>query len=305
MSAPPATALIAEDEPLLAASLQRELAELWPELRSAHASDGLLAVRMALEWLPDVLFLDVRMPGCTGLEAAQDIADQWPVGRALPIIVFVTAFDHYAVLAFEQAALDYVVKPVKRERLAACVQRVQQHLLTLLSVKNQPFAVIESTQFATQSIAPTAPSPTPPPTPTPDDQLLSSLRQLVNAAPQQASHAAPARLQRIQASVGNQIVFVAIEDVLCFEAADKYVRVLTRPAAGSAARELLIRTPIKDLLPQLDSDEFWQIHRSTLVRASAIEAVQREESGKLRLRLRGYSELLPVSRIYQSLFHAM
>jgi DNA-binding LytR/AlgR family response regulator len=286
MSSPQPLALIAEDEPLLAESLQRELHGLWPELRTERAADGLQAVAMACKRLPDILFLDVRMPGCTGLEAAQDIADQWPAGKALPVIVFVTAFDQYAVQAFEHAALDYIVKPVKRERLQQCVARIQERFLKHF----EHLAGIKSTQSAPDSIASSHASG--------DEQLLHGLRQLLLAnSPSKAQE--PARLQRIQASVGHQIVFIPISEVIYFEAADKYVRVIT------SARELLIRTPIKDLLPQLDPQEFWQIHRSTLVRASAIETVNRDETGRLSVHLRGTSTQLAVSRLYASLFKTM
>jgi DNA-binding LytR/AlgR family response regulator len=281
-------ALIAEDEPLLAQSLQAELRVLWPQLRMALATDGLQAVQKALELLPDVLLCDVRMPGLTGLEAVQDIADQWPADRPLPLVVFVTAFDEYAVQAFEQAALDYIVKPARRERLQQAVQRLQQHL-DRKSKQNSPSVGIDIDKFATQIIAN-------------DEQLLSSLRQLVHssASLQQATAPPkPQRLQRIQASVGNQLVFVPIEDVHYFEAADKYVRILT------TQRELLIRTPIKDLLPQLDEQEFWQIHRSTVVRASLIESATRDEAGKLFVQLRGRADKLAVSRLYAHLFRAM
>jgi DNA-binding LytR/AlgR family response regulator len=288
-SPPKPLALIAEDEPLLAQSLQRELSVLWPDLHMELASDGLLAVRKALNLLPDLLLFDVRMPGLNGLDAVQDIADQWPADRALPLVVFVTAFDEYAVQAFEQAALDYIVKPVKRERLQQAVTRLQQHLNQIRGEKRLLVGT-ESAQNATDSVAN-------------DEQLLSSLRQLVQGAtsslqPAPSSEPAP-RLQRIQASVGNQLVFVPLEDVYYFEAADKYVRVLT------AQRELLIRTPIKDLLPQLDPNEFWQIHRSTVVRASLIEAATRDEAGKLFLQLRDRTEKLSVSRLYAHLFRAM
>lgn len=283
-------ALIAEDESLLAASLQRELSQLWPELRTEIASDGLQAVARALELLPDILFLDVRMPGCSGLEAAQDIADQWPATsidaptqRSLPVIVFVTAFDHYAVQAFEHAALDYLVKPVKRERLRLCVERIQERF----SKRFEPLVSIEYAQSASDLVASSSLQS--------DEQLLQSLRQLLIQKP----NAAPLpRLQRIQASVGDKIVFVPIQDVLCFQAADKYVRVIT------SGRELLIRTPIKDLLPQLDPQEFWQIHRSTLVRASALECVQRDAAGRQRLQLVGLKQVFSVSRLYAHLFQA-
>lgn len=273
------TALIAEDEPLLAQALQRELGKLWPELHTHLATDGLQAVEKALHLLPDVMFFDVRMPGQSGLEAAQEIAERWPEGKHLPLLVFVTAFDEYAVKAFEQAAVDYIVKPVKPQRLQQTLERIR------------PIAGIKSARSATELIA----------LPEQEEPLLSHLRSLLRTPPD-APAAAP-RLQRIQASVGSQIVIVPLSEVAYFEAADKYVRVLT--GVEKPERELLIRTPIKDLLPQLDSDEFWQIHRSTLVRASLIEAVHRDEAGRLNLSLRGRSDKLAVSRLYASLFKAM
>ncbi len=279
-------ALIAEDEPLLAASLQRELRQLWPQLQTQIATDGLQAVEKALDLLPHIVFFDVRMPGLSGLEAAQDMADRWPAQRRLPLLVFVTAFDEYAVQAFEQAAVDYIVKPVKTARLQQTLDRIR------------PLAQLESAQSAIEFIATALPDAQ-------DERLLQGLRALVHRplqAPFQSLDTlsqAPAKLKRIQASVGQQIVIVPIEDVAYFEAADKYVRVLT------AHRELLIRTPIKDLLPQLDPDEFWQIHRSTLVRASLIEAVHRDEAGRLSLSLQGRSEKPAVSRLYAALFKAM
>jgi DNA-binding LytR/AlgR family response regulator len=298
---PPYTALIAEDEPLLARELQSELALICREMQTHHAADGLHAVKLALELRPEVLFLDVRMPGCSGLEAAQDIADQWPQDRALPALVFVTAFDQYAVQAFEQAAMDYIVKPVRRERLQQCVARIQEKYLPQ-NTKNK--AVFHQNQpLAPENIAPNAIDLVA----SSDEQLLSGLRQLILAnTTQGTSPALLPRLQRIQASVGSQIVFIPIEDVICLQAADKYVRVLTAERAGShAPKEVLIRTPIKELLPQLDGQEFWQIHRSTLVRASRIERVLRDESGKLRLELHNLKEQIPVSRLYAHLFKAM
>lgn len=279
------TALIAEDEPLLAAGLQRELALLWPQLHTQIASDGLQAVRLALEQLPDLLFFDVRMPGQSGLEAAQEIAERWPEQRALPLLVFITAFDEYAVQAFDQAALDYLVKPVKTARLQQCLERIQ------------PLALMKSAQSAQELIANHAPDAH-------EEQLLANLRKLLGFHPTSTLQAQTApRLQRIQASVGNQIVIVPVQEVAYMQAADEYVRVIT--GVQEPSRELLIRTPIKDLIPQLDPDEFWQIHRSTLVRASLIQAVQRDEIGKLSLQLRGHSEKLSVSRLYAGLFRAM
>lgn len=261
------TALIAEDEPLLAAALQAELSRAWPALRIvAQVGDGASAVRQALALRPQVLFLDIRMPGMTGLEAAAELAEEWPSDETpFPALVFVTAYDQYAVQAFETQAVDYVLKPVVPERLARTVQRVQQRL---------------GEQASTAPVTGT------------DDATFERLRALL-AAP-----AAPA-LKVIQASVGTTIRLVPVDEVLVFEAADKYVRVLTSEA------ELLIRTPLKDLLPQLDPSVFWQVHRGTVVRATAIRTVHRDEAGKLSLEVAGLKERLSVSRLYAGRFKAM
>ena len=270
----PITALIAEDEPLLAQALQSALAKIWPELHIvATVGDGLSAVERSIALSPDILFFDVRMPGLDGLDAASDIADRWPVAQALPLLVFVTAYDQYAVQAFEHQAVDYLLKPVQTARLAQCVERLKA------------LAHARYAQAATEVIAKH------------NDNALDQLRHLrqLSIAPT----AITPLLTRITASVGNQIHMVAIEDVLYFEAADKYVRVIT------AYKEVLIRTPIKDLLPQLNPQEFWQIHRSTVVRASAIDTVQQGETGKLSLTLPGSPVKLAVSRLYAHLFRAM
>lgn len=270
-----ATALIAEDEPLLAAALQAELARAWPQLQIvATVGHGAAAVEQALALQPRVLFLDIRMPGQSGLEAAAELAEEWPdagPGSApFPVIVFVTAYDQYALQAFEAQAVDYLLKPVLPERLARTVQRVQGQLA----------------QRQASALAHTPATALP-------EATLAQLRALL--AP-----AAPAEpLRMIQASVGQQIRLLPIDEVLVFEAADKYLRVLT------ADSELLIRTPLKDLLPQLDAGAFWQIHRGTVVRASAIHSVQRDEAGKLSLRLRERPEAWPVSRLYAPRFKAM
>jgi DNA-binding LytR/AlgR family response regulator len=269
------TALIAEDEPLLAAALQHELQRAWPELQLLPtAPHGLAAVELALQHGPDVLFLDVRMPGQTGLDAAAELAERWedeaPPGRAFPSLVFVTAYDQYAVQAFEAQAVDYLLKPVLPERLARTVQRLQQHML--------------------QTSAQAGPVP---------EALLQQLQALLAPAPA----AATPRLQIIQASAGSSLHMLPIGDVLVFEAADKYVRVLT--AENANVPELLIRTPLKDLLPQLDPDAFWQIHRGTVVRASAIARVQRDEAGKLWLHLRQRPERWAISRLFAGRFKGM
>jgi DNA-binding LytR/AlgR family response regulator len=279
------TALIAEDEPLLAQALARELAVAWPELQVvASVGDGLSAVREALRLQPDLLFFDVRMPGLSGLDAAADIADQWPSSQSLPLLVFITAYDEYAVEAFERAAVDYLLKPLQPARLQQSLERIK------------PLAQQNIAQAATNNIANSLDSKSPIEAPAVAQTTLDQLRALLAAQP----IAAPAPLlQRLQVSVGNTIAMVPIDEVHYFEAADKYVRVLT------ASKEYLIRIPIKDLLPQLDAQVFWQIHRGTVVRVGGIANVLRTEDGKLHLRLRGRSEKLAVSRLYAHLFKAM
>ncbi len=272
MSAAAATALIAEDEPLLARELQAELARAWPQLRVlATVGDGASAVAQALALRPDVLFFDIRMPGQSGLEAAVELADAWPRDVPFPALVFVTAYDQYAVQAFETQAVDYVLKPVQAARLRKTVTKVQE----VLERRTRGNGDFEAT--------------------------LGQLRHLLGAAAPQPSHRAQpaAPLELIQVSVGSAIRMVPAGEVVYFEAADKYVRVLTE------AHEYLIRTPLKELLPQLDAQRFWQVHRGTVVRADAIDSVTRDDAGKLHLQLRGREEKLPVSRLYAHLFKAM
>jgi DNA-binding LytR/AlgR family response regulator len=280
MNTPP-TALVAEDEPLLAQALVSELARAWPALRVVEkVGDGASAVAEALRLVPDVLFFDIRMPGQSGLEAAAELADAWPPAHAkdrpFPALVFVTAYDQYAVQAFEAQAADYLLKPVSIERLQKTVARVQQVLAS------------RSASAAPQSL----------------DATVTQLRALLGSLdvpPQSASPgtSGTSPLRMLQCSVGSSIQMVPVDSVLYFEAADKYVRVLT------AGHEYLIRTPLKELMPQLDSAMFWQVHRGTVVRAQAIESVSRDEAGKLSLSLRGLTGKLPVSRLYAHLFKAM
>ena len=260
------TALIAEDEPLLAAALQAELAQLWPELRiAASVGDGYAALKQALALKPALCFFDIRMPGLSGLEAAQALAEDWPADTPFPLIVFVTAYDQYALQAFEAQAVDYVVKPVQRERLAACVARLQARL-----AERTP----------------------------PGEALQRSVDQLRSLLGNTAVPTLP-RLKVLQAQVGALVHLVPVEQVLYFEAADKYVRVVT------AEREHLIRLSLKELLPQLDPQQFWQVHRGTIVRADAIASALREESGKVILSLRGHADKLTASRLYAHLFRGM
>mgnify|MGYP002136925056 CR=1 FL=1 len=274
MPLPTPTALIAEDEPLLARALAAELQRAWPGLQLLPtAPDGEEAVAQALAALPDLLFLDIRMPGQTGLEAAQAIVEDWPAERPLPLIVFVTAYDQYALQAFEASAVDYVLKPVQAERLAATCRRLQG----LLAQRSAPAGPVAGGE---------------------DAALVERLRQLLGG-PGNAAASAGTPLQLIQASVGTAVHMVPVGEVVYFEAADKYVRVLT------AEREYLIRMSLRELLPQLDTQRFWQVHRGTIVRADAIAQALRDEAGRVQLTLHQRPERLAVSRIYAPRFKGM
>jgi len=280
MSRPPRpTALIAEDEPLLAAALQAELARLWPDLQVlSSVGDGHSALEQALALRPDLLFFDIRMPGLSGLDAAAALANAWdtttPGAKPFPALVFVAAYDQYAVQAFEAQAVDYLLKPVQPERLQKTIQKLQQSLASKRSAATDFEATLTQLRslLAMPSSGSSPPSPPNPPAPW---------------------------LQHIQASVGSAIHLVPLPEVLYLEAADKYVRVLT------AKREYLIRTPLKELLPQLDPARFWQIHRGTVVNHHCIELALRDEQGRLSLSLRGRPERLAVSRLFACQFKAM
>ena len=265
MNTPAPRALIAEDEPVLAQALSQALARLWPALQLvASVTNGVAAVEQALALRPDVLFLDIRMPGRSGLEAAELLAEDWPAGQPFPLVVFVTAYDDYALQAFDQSAADYVLKPVSDARLAKTVARLQARLA-------QPAARGDALE-----------------------QVLNQLRALAPAP----AGSAP-RLTVIRAAVGNQVRLIRVDDVIYFEATDKYVNVVT------ADSESLIRMSLRELQDQLDPARFWQIHRGTVVAIDHVSAAVRDDSGRLRLTLRGRSETLPVSRVYAHLFRQM
>ena len=282
-----ATALIAEDEPLLAAALAHALRRLWPELDIvATCANGVEALQQGLALLPDILFLDIKMPGKTGLEAAEELAEQWPDGTPFPSIVFVTAYDEYALAAFEHAAADYVLKPVNDARLGKTVERLQQRLRDSGTTTAPPTAgagaATTTVPLATTETASAS-----------DDnlaRLLSQLQAMLPPAP---------RLQMIRAAVGNSVRMIALADVVYFEALDKYINVVCQDS------EALIRTSLKELLPQLDPQQFWQIHRGTIVNASAIATAVRDEAGKLSLTLRQHPAQLRVSPLYAHLFRQM
>jgi DNA-binding LytR/AlgR family response regulator len=276
---PAARAVLADDERLMREQLRARLAEVWPELEIvAEAKNGLEAVQLVDEHRPDIVFLDIRMPGLTGVEAARQIAQMPPrQGREdedlLPEIVFITAYDQYAVEAFEQGVADYVLKPAERERLALTVQRIRKRLA----------ARREADGGGDTTMPPVQPLQT----------LLHQLAARINPG------AAPQYLQWIQATVGQAIQMIPVEDVLFFVSDEKYTRVQT------AQVEALIRKPIKELVDELDPKLFWQIHRSTLVNVKAIAGVTRDFRGRQIVGVKGHPEKLEVSRSYAGLFKGM
>ena len=250
------TALIADDEAPMREQLRARLLEVWPELEVvALASNGIEAVDMAARHQPQIVFLDIRMPGMGGIEAARQLYDRCH-------IVFATAYDPYAVDAFEQGAIDYLLKPVSAERLATTCERLRQRL------QKEPQDI--GTQLA---------------------QLGSLLQQ--GAAPKRSY------LRWIQAQVGGSLRMVSTREILFFQSDEKYTRVQT------ATAELLIRKTLKELADELDPDEFWRIHRSTLVRVDAIAEVSRDLRGRQMLRVRNYPHELEVSRNHSHLFQQM
>ena len=245
------TAIIAEDEPLLRAQLKARLAAAWPELRIVgEAGNGVEAQEMVAAHAPDVAFLDIRMPLATGLEVARAL-------DGATHVVFVTAYDEYAIAAFEEGAVDYLLKPVAEERVAKVVTRLKARLST------------------------------------PPADLSSLLARLSERAGD-AGH-----LKWIRASLGTALTVIPVEDVLYFQAEDKYTKVVT---AGS---EALIRKPIRELYDELDPERFWQIHRATIVNLRAIEKVTRDWRDQPVIALKGRPETLIVSRTFAHRFKAM
>ena len=262
-------ALVAEDESILSLTLIKMLAKLWPDLQiCSTAENGVVAVQEALTHLPDILFLDIKMPGKTGLEVAQELAEEWPDNKAFPIIVYVTAYDEFAIEAFEHAASDYVLKPISEERLGKTVKRLQGKLA--------------SQQDRSGEL----------------DRMLAQLRNMMPGAETPGAQNLE-KLTLIRAAIGNQIRMIPVSDVLYFEATDKYINVVTSENSS------LIRLSLRELLPQLDNKLFWQIHRGTVVNSQFIHTATRDEAGKLSLKLRGSDDKLQVSRVYAHLFKQM
>lgn len=246
------TALIAEDEPLMRERLKEKLAEAWPELVVvAEAADGDEALALFDAHAPQIAFLDIRMPGRTGLEVAAAIGSDCHV-------VFITAYDQYAIAAFDAGAVDYLLKPVESERLLQAVERIRRKL---------------ATPPADLSI------------------LIAELRGSLPRARQ--------RLRWIKAAVGKQVRLIAVDDVVYFQSDNKYTRVVLGQG------EALIRTPLKDLLDELDPDRFWQVHRGTVVNLHHVSGVLREDAERQFVLLRQRSERLAISRQFTHLFKQM
>ncbi len=253
------TAIIAEDEPILRAQLKAKLAKLWPELSIvADVGDGEAALEAIAEHHPTLAFLDIQMPEMTGIDVAKSLASN----RELKChIIFVTAFDQYAVDAFNTGAIDYVLKPYSDERLQAAVERLKERLT---AVPAQP-------------------------------QNLEALMQHLTARLNPGAE----KLKWIKANIGSNLRLIPIDEVLFFQADEKYTLVATKEF------DALIKTPIKELLDGVDNEKFWQIHRSTIVQAGAIEAVTRDFRGQATVKVRGRKENLTVSRPFSHLFKQM
>jgi DNA-binding LytR/AlgR family response regulator len=268
--ATPPTAVIAEDEPALARTLTRLLEQVWPELRIVGvADDGLRATELALELVPDVVFLDIKMPGRTGIEVAEVVADDWPDDRAEPLFVFVTAYDNFAVPAFERAAVDYLLKPATADRLQQSVARLKARLADRAA--------------------------------SPDAGNMAALMQRMQSltAPDIAETDSRERIKVIRAGVGNTVRMIPVADVVCFEATEKYVNVVTPTG------EALVRMSLRELMARIDSTDFIQVHRSVMVNSNAIESATRDENGHYSLSVRGLQRPLKVSRAFGHLFRPM
>ncbi|MBC3929860.1 LytTR family DNA-binding domain-containing protein [Undibacterium sp. CY21W] len=249
------TAILADDERLMREQLRSRLEQVWPELQILdEAKNGEEAIQLVEKHQPDLIFLDIRMPIKTGLEAAKEIGNKAHV-------VFITAYDQYAIQAFDHGAVDYVLKPADVERLSKTVERLKSRL----KAHDQPADM---------------------------SNMLSQLAK-------QMGMSKPNYLQWIQASIGQELRLIPVEEILFFQSDEKYTRVQT------ANYEALIRKPVRDLSEELDPALFWQIHRSTLVNAKAISGVVRDLRGRHLVQVKGLTEKLEVSRSFVHLFKQM
>ncbi|MEJ2789839.1 MULTISPECIES: LytTR family DNA-binding domain-containing protein [unclassified Pseudoxanthomonas] len=249
------TAMIAEDEAPQRRALQQQLHAAWPELEIvAVCEDGVSALEAVARHRPRIAFLDIRMPGVNGLDVARKVVEQEG------LVVFTTAYEDYAIRAFEAGAADYLLKPVQDARLAQAVERVRERLA---------------------------------------DPRAPALRALIDDLEARLRPQGERLIRWITASVGDSVRMIAIDEVLFFQAQDKYVRVAT------AADDAIIRMPLKELLGGLDHDVFWQVHRGVLVRVQAIDRVRKDELGRHQLSVKGRKDVLPVSAAFQQRFRGM
>ena len=248
------TAVVAEDEAALRGELVEQLGQLWPELSIVgEAADGLAALRLLDQHRPDILFLDIEMPGATGIDVARQVA-----GRCH--VVFVTAYDQYAVAAFDQGAVDYLLKPLAGARLFTAISRLKARLGQ-------------------------APAP------------LGGVLEQLSARPAPSAGRAP--LRWINASVGQTLRLITVDEVMFFQSDNKYTRLALKDG------EALIRKPLRELIDELDPQQFWQIHRSTLVNVNAIASVSRDFRGRMQIKLKHGSEQLLVAESCAHLFRQM
>ena len=252
------TAIVVDDEPRLAEALRNQLKLVWPELRVvALGNSGGDALALIDEHAPDIAFLDIRMPGLSGIDVARHVADS----EDAPRIVFVTAFDQHAIDAFDARAVDYLLKPVKNERLSETVARLRSH---------------DAPKDGIRAV---------------DANLVEALKHI--------SSGERKYLRWLNCGQGNDIDVISTTEVLFFQSRDKYTAVIT------ADKERYVRTPLKDLINELDPDEFWQVHRASVIRVAAIERVSRDETGRMRVKLRGTAELVLVSAAFTGRFRQM
>lgn len=286
LAPPQPVALIAEDERNLALALKDALARVWPELHVADVlGNGPAALHAVDEHSPDVLFLDIRMPGLTGLQVAERLATS--AAGAGPWVVFVTAYNEYAVQAFEREAVDYLVKPVNDERLAETVARIQKRLAARAGDTSGGAAADGASGELARALALI--------------QRLASAGggELGNAGSSAVAAAAPRHLKFLRAGIGDTVRIIAVDDVIYLQAQDKYVSIFT------ADGEDLIRISLKELAEQLDPSLFVQVHRSTIVNLRAVLTADRDFTGRVLLTLRGVKDKVQVSRQNAHLFARM
>ncbi|MCO5398976.1 LytR/AlgR family response regulator transcription factor [Ralstonia soli] len=271
--------LIADDEPALADNLATELTALWPDatlLPVVHDGQSVLDVIDDAQsgQGPDVVFLDIRMPGLSGIDVARELSDR----DDRPLVVFVTAYDQFALDAFEQAAVDYVLKPVQTERLGETVKRLKARLAASLNAQPNGAAAADPAQTLAD--------------------LVERLAGLQGAAQTRATPQG-GYLRFIKALVGQEVRFIPVDDVVYLEATDKYVNVV------ASSGESLIRMSLRELLLQLDPEHFWQVHRGTVVNVAHVASAVHLSLGRVGLKMRGRTETLPVARQYAHLFRQM